>query len=92
MIGSSEDPDIRFIWYDAEGNVIHRGERLQLDAEDAGEIKLEVRNEFNCSIEETIEIIVPESFDLDFGVDVVDDKIETCFGEEINITAGSLGQ
>jgi len=85
LIAESTDPDIRFIWYNADGDVIHRGERLQLDADDAGEIRLEVRNEFNCSVEETIEVIVPEAFDLDFGVDVADNKIETCFGEEIDI-------
>ena len=90
LIANSDDPDIRFIWYDADDNVIHRGERLQLDADDAGEIRLEARNEFNCSIEETIEVIVPESFDLDFGIDVVDDRIETCFGEEISITASTI--
>lgn len=89
LIAQTEDSDNRFEWFDAAGNVIFRGERIVLDAEDNGEITLVVRNEFGCTKEETIRVVVPDEIVIDYSIDVDDGTVELCFGDELEITASS---
>ena len=90
LIVQTEDEDNRFVWLDADGNVLHRGERLVLDASNNGEITLQVSNEFGCTQEETIRVDVPQEIVIDYDLDFDNGTIELCFGDELDITATSI--
>jgi len=90
LIAETDDSDNRFEWFDESGNLLHRGERLVLDASNNGEIRLVVSNEFRCTKEEIIQVNVPQEFGFEYDIDVPNGKIELCYGDNLDITARSI--